>query len=115
MVNQNGTELTPTRRGPRYALLPAGWDATAPIGELSERLTALAALDLEELRTQWQGLYRSTPPLRFSRDLLQRSIAHRMQEEALGGLSAATQRQLPRDSRPAGVHFCNLLHHRYTR
>jgi hypothetical protein len=103
MVDQIGTELAPTRRGPRYELLPAGRDATGPIGELSERLTALAALDLEELRTEWQRLYRGTPPLRVSRDLLQRSIAHRMQEEALGGLSAATRRQLAALTRSMAV------------
>jgi len=32
--------------------------------------------------------------MRLSRDLLQRSIAHRLQEEVLGGLSPAAQRQL---------------------
>lgn len=62
--------------------------------ELSQRVTALASLGLEDLRIEWRKLYRTAPPLRLSRDLLQRSIAHRMQEEALGGLSTAAQRQL---------------------
>lgn len=49
---------------------------------------------MEDLRDEWRRLYRSAPPLHLSRDLLQRGIAHRMQEEALGGLSSAAQRQL---------------------
>jgi hypothetical protein len=61
---------------------------------LSERVAALVGLGLEVLRIEWRRLYGSTPPFRVSRDLLQRSIAHRMQEEARGGLSAAVRRQL---------------------
>jgi hypothetical protein len=76
------------------ALLPPGRDAVPPTEELGQRLAALAGLELEDLRDEWRRLYRSTPPLRLSRDLLQRSIAHRMQEEVLGGLSSAAQRQL---------------------
>ena len=62
--------------------------------EPSERLKALADISLEGLRIEWRRLYRCTPPARLSRDLLQRSIAHRLQEEVLGGLSTAAQRQL---------------------
>ncbi|MEO3471445.1 DUF2924 domain-containing protein [Roseomonas sp. CAU 1739] len=62
--------------------------------ELSGPVAALASLGLEDLRIEWRKLYRSAAPVRLSRDLLQRSIAHRLQEEALGGLSAAALRQL---------------------
>jgi hypothetical protein len=71
----------------------------AALDTLSERVAVLAGLGLEDLRTEWQRLYRSPPPFRVSRDLLQRSIAHRMQEEALGGVSAAGQRQLAASAR----------------
>lgn len=87
-----GSDLPRSASG--SAPLPAGRDAAAPIEELGQRLEALAGLELEELRDEWRKLYRAAPPLRLSRDLLQRSIAHRMQEETLGGLSTAAQRQL---------------------
>jgi hypothetical protein len=63
-------------------------------GDLSERLTALTALDAASLRAEWRRLYRSHPPKRAGRDLLARAIAYRLQERALGGLSAATKRKL---------------------
>ncbi len=62
--------------------------------DLSERLTALTALDAASLRAEWRRLYRSHPPKRAGRDLLARAIAYRLQERALGGLSAATKRKL---------------------
>ena len=63
-------------------------------GDLSERLTALTALDAASLRAEWRRLYRSHPPKRAGRDLLARAIAYRLQERARGGLSAATKRKL---------------------
>ncbi len=63
-------------------------------GDLSERLTALTALDAASLRAEWRRLYRSHPPKRAGRDLLARAIAYRLQERAHGGLSAATKRKL---------------------
>ncbi|HEV7264483.1 MAG TPA: DUF2924 domain-containing protein [Falsiroseomonas sp.] len=74
--------------------MPAASDISGTADLLRERLTGLAGRELDELRIEWQRLYRSAPPIRLSRDLLQRSIAHRLQEEALCGLSAAAQRQL---------------------
>jgi hypothetical protein len=66
----------------------------ASAAQLGERLAALAKLGLDDLRIAWRRLYGSTPPIRLSRDLLQRSIAHRLQERALGGLAPAAQRRL---------------------
>jgi hypothetical protein len=60
----------------------------------SERLVALARLDLDGLRREWRRLYRAAPPARLSRDLLLRSVAHRLQEDALGGLRSAAKRRL---------------------
>ena len=82
--------LPPPPSGGTLPALPIGADPDA----LSARVAVLASLGLEDLRLEWRKLYRSAAPVRLSRDLLQRSIAHRLQEEALGGLSAATLRQL---------------------
>lgn len=92
MTEQGGAGTDLPHRAPGPACPPAGRD-TAGGDDLGERLMALADLGLEDLRIEWSRLYRATPP-RLSRDLLQRSIAHRLQEEALGGLAPATQRRL---------------------
>jgi hypothetical protein len=62
--------------------------------DLPERLAALAALDAASLRAEWRRLYRSHPPKRAGRDLLAHAVAYKLQERALGGLSAATKRKL---------------------
>ncbi len=93
MTEQGGAGIDLPQRAPGPASPPAARDAAAPAEDVGERLTALADLGLEDLRIEWGRLYRATPP-RLSRDLLQRSIAHRLQEEALGGLAPATQRRL---------------------
>jgi hypothetical protein len=51
-----------------------------------EALARLPTLDLCELRQQWRGLYKAEAPSHFSRDLLIRAVAYRIQELALGGL-----------------------------
>lgn len=94
MTSEGGAGADLPRRASASLLLPPGRDAVPPTEELGQRLAALAGLALEDLRDEWRRLYRSASPLRLSRDLLQRSIAHRMQEEALGGLSTAARRQL---------------------
>lgn len=65
----------------------------APRNEFSQRLASLNELTALQLRDEWRRLYRGQPP-RLSRDLLIRTIAYRIQELALGGLSKATQRRL---------------------
>ncbi len=71
--------------------------ATEPVAgpfPLDERLAALGGLGLDQLRGEWRRLYRAAPPARLSRDLLLRSIAHRLQEDAFGGLQPAAKRRL---------------------
>jgi hypothetical protein len=51
-------------------------------------------LDLPELRQEWTKLYGSPAPQRVSRDLLQRALAHRLQELAEGGLNKKIKREL---------------------
>ena len=61
---------------------------------LQGRIAALGAIQLPTLRDAWRRLYRAPPPRRLSRDLLIRGIAYKLQENAHGGLSKATQRRL---------------------
>ena len=55
--------------------------------KLGAEVAQLEALGLNELRARWRQLYETVPPPRFSRDLLRRAIAYRMQELVLGGLN----------------------------
>lgn len=49
---------------------------------------------ITELRALWRAKFKSDPPKAFGPDLLRRSIAYRIQEDAYGGLDAATARLL---------------------
>ena len=53
-----------------------------------------------ELRATWRKVFGSEPPLAFSKDLLARALAYRLQEQAYGGLSAATTRLLRSLAKP---------------
>ncbi|HVY89884.1 MAG TPA: DUF2924 domain-containing protein [Hyphomonadaceae bacterium] len=68
-------------------------EGAAPNPEHASRLDELKALGEQELRAEWQRLYRAQPP-RLSRDLLMRGVAYRIQELASGGLSKAALRRL---------------------
>jgi Protein of unknown function (DUF2924) len=57
-------------------------------------LGRLPATPIADLRNRYRELFRTEPPKAFGPDLLRRSIAHRIQEKASGGLSAATRRLL---------------------
>jgi hypothetical protein len=74
---------------------PTATEPTADPFALDERLAALSRLGLDQLRAEWRRLHRrAAPPARLSRDLLLRSIAHRLQEDVLGGLLPAAKRRL---------------------
>jgi hypothetical protein len=62
--------------------------------DIEKRLAILETLTTGDLQIEWERLYRASPPIRLSRDLLLRGIAHRVQESALGGLSSSAQRRL---------------------
>ena len=57
-------------------------------------LERLPTMPIADLRKRYHELFRTEPPKAFGPDLLRRSIAHRIQEKAYGGLSRATQRLL---------------------
>ena len=76
------------------ALCVDGSDVEVGIGELS-------GLDLSALRERWLACFGSEAPIRMSRELIARALAHRMQEDAFGGLKPTTRRRLLADSPPS--------------
>lgn len=54
----------------------------------------LRSMPIIELRALWRAKFKSDPPKAFGPDLLRRSIAHRIQERAYGGLDRVTARLL---------------------
>ncbi len=61
---------------------------------LEARLEALSASSLDDLRTLWQKLYRSSPPPRLSRELLILGITWKRQTQTETGLDAVSRRKL---------------------
>lgn len=61
---------------------------------IARELAQLAQLSISTLRARWRGEFRSDPPPAFGPDLLRRSLAYKLQEDAYGKLPAATQREL---------------------
>ena len=57
-------------------------------------LDRLAVMPIAQLRVRYREVFRTDPPKAFGPDLLRRSIAHRIQEKAYGGLSRSAQRLL---------------------
>ncbi len=66
------------------------------VGSGSLDLDALRELTRAELKEHWRALYGSPSPAHMSRKLLLRAVAYWLQEEAYGGLSARTRKQLAR-------------------
>ncbi len=58
------------------------------------RLGAVNGMEYHALRAEWRRLYRQEPPKRVSRDLLILGVGWKIQEQAHGGLSAASKRRL---------------------
>jgi hypothetical protein len=63
---------------------------------LVAELTNLPRCSIHDLRTRWRTLFRGEPPPAFGPDLLRRSIAQKLQEDAYGKLSPTAQRGLNR-------------------
>lgn len=72
-----------------------GPSSTKPVNPAVEaELDRLATAPIVELRKRYREVFRTDPPKAFGPDLLRRSIAHRIQEKAHGGLSGPTKRLL---------------------
>ena len=61
---------------------------------VAARLKALEQMDHAALRAEWRRLYRAHPPKHVTRDLLTLGVAWKIQEQAYGGLGAATKRRV---------------------
>jgi hypothetical protein len=61
---------------------------------VEDELDRLATMPIAQLRVRYREVLRADPPKAFGPDLLRRSIAHRIQEKAYGGLSRSAQRVL---------------------
>ena len=71
------------------------WPAGVNVNpEVEAELERLPATPIVELRKRYRELFKAEPPNAFGPDLLRRSIAHRIQEKAYGGLPANTRRLL---------------------
>ena len=71
---------------------------------LGRELQGLGRLSRHSLAERWTALYGAAPPPRTSRSLMIRAVAHRMQEQAFGGLTASTRRLLAGGAPTAGPH-----------
>jgi Protein of unknown function (DUF2924) len=68
-----------------------------PDPELEDELRKVVAIEPKAvLRNRYLSLFGRDPPKAFGPDLLRRSVAQKMQENAYGGLSKAMQRELDR-------------------
>jgi hypothetical protein len=61
---------------------------------VEDELDRLATMPIARLRVRYREVFRTEPPKAFGPDLLRRSIAHRIQEKAYGGLSRPAQHLL---------------------
>ena len=61
---------------------------------IEAELERLPSMPIVELRALWRAKFKSDPPKAFGPDLLRRSIAYKIQENAYGGLDRATTRLL---------------------
>lgn len=65
-----------------------------PTADLATKLADVSQIPYDELRAEWRRLYRSQPPKKVSRELLELGIAWKLQERTLGGLSPTLKRRL---------------------
>src|SRR5438874_2366534 len=61
---------------------------------LDGEIAGLVDRSTQELRRAWRTLHHTGPPLGFSRDLIIRGLADKLQKHAHGGPSRALQRRL---------------------
>src|SRR5829696_6664204 len=67
--------------------------------DLETALACLPGLSTDVVRAAYRKLYRRSPPAAFSRDLLIRAVAYRLQEQISGGLTPETKLLLDRLAR----------------
>jgi len=60
---------------------------TDPVAETAAQLKALGSMNRDQLIAEWRKLFRSNPPDRVRRELLELGVAWKLQEKAFGGLN----------------------------
>lgn len=70
--------------------------------DVSGLLAAVEALDRDGLVTKWRHLFRRSPPPHLSVAFMKRVICWEVQNQALGRVSAKTEKQLAKLARGAG-------------
>lgn len=63
-------------------------------GEIEQEVESLRRMSRQQLKDRWREMFKAAPPVAFTPDLLARGIAWRLQEKALGGLTAEARRLL---------------------
>jgi Protein of unknown function (DUF2924) len=76
--------------------------SSSAVGDLDAELARLATLNVEELRALWRDRSGRRAPDALSKDLLGRALAHRLQEERLGGLDRRVSKLLGSSTSRAG-------------
>lgn len=66
----------------------------APHPRVDAEIERLPQMPIAQLRDRYRDLFKAEPPKAFGPDLLRRSIAYRIQENADGGLARPTRRLL---------------------
>src|SRR5215217_3011074 len=74
-----------------------------PHPHVEAEIVRIQSLTVEELRSLWRVTFRSAPPAGFTKDLLGRALAYRLQEKAYGGLDKATLKLLNALARRSGA------------
>jgi len=69
---------------------------TDPVAEAAAQLEALGSMSRDQLIVEWRRLFRSNPPDRARRELLELGIAWKLQEKAFGGLKKGIAGELRR-------------------
>ena len=62
--------------------------------DVEAEVERLRTMRIAELRALWRARFKSDPPKAFGPDLLRRGLAQKIQEDAYGGMDAATRRLL---------------------
>src|SRR5579862_4790740 len=71
-------------------------DKEARKKKVEQEIKGLIGASRKRLKATWKSLYGTDAPEQMSEDHLKRAIAHRIQENAFGGLKLATRKLLDR-------------------
>ncbi len=69
-------------------------NAPFPHSEIEAEVERIQSMNIAELRNLWRSKMKGEAPKAFGPDLLRRSLAYKVQEDAYGGLDAKTMRLL---------------------